>query len=97
LRSVRLFGTDEETKMQKGKAKAAELHCKTMRFGGLEELGFVQSSTGAAVPGVSGDCRALTPDGCLVLALFCSGSSGSSEAGCKPSLEKKFLNWLKGG
>lgn len=96
MRSVRLFGTDAETKMQKEKAKTAELHCKAVRSGGLEELGFVQRSAGPAVPAVSRDCRALTPDGCLVLALFCSGSAGSSEAVCKPSLEKKFLNWLKG-
>lgn len=51
---------------------------------------------GPAVPAVSRDCRALTPDGRLTLAKFCSpGSAGSFKIDCRPSLKKHSLIGLK--
>lgn len=79
-------------------AKGKGICCRSV-LGNSEILGvgvagiFAEEKQRASSPR---DCRALSLDGHLTLALLCSpGSTGSSEVDHRPSLKKKFLNWLK--
>lgn len=82
--------------MQRGKAKA-ERCWKTLRScgPGIAAI-FAEGKHGASSPCSVWGSRALTPDGCLVLAVLCApGRAGSVETDCRPTRRKKLLNWLK--